>query len=1016
MTRFEILIELNGVRYQLDTYKEEPISLTYNVADISDISARNSSYSKTIKLPETQNNRQIFGNIGDLSVSSTFNPNKKTRAWILVDSIVVFEGYLQLRNVVDDLNVDYKEYEVVIFAENDNLFKSIGDKYLTDMDFSNYNHDWTKQNIINSWTASWDSGYFYPLIDYGYDWEINDINGVNGEVKVSHMYPATNAKVIFDRIFTEAGYSYQSDFLNSDEFKNLYIPFNGDAMSRTATYSQDKIFRVGFNSDLVIYNGATYTTVPNNPQFTSFTMSFDNETSPNGDPNGLWNTTLYEYTQLDTDNLVQSFSLRGEIFIPSQFGLSNISGRRPRIVIYRSRTSTGATSSNWATGTGVVIPATDGGMNYFAMSTSSPFNCTTQFTVGVGTTYSFNLQTPFLNNSQTNRYPLFPGEKVRVVYQFAATSYSGSTTIPAGVTFSIIDNSTIFWNNIAPDLIPTQTIDYNSAIPKNFKQKDFITSIIKMFNLYIEPSKEFDKVLFIEPRNDYYDSGVIKDWTRKLDTLKPIDIKILGETQNKTTRLMYKPDSDYYNEFYIQYSGGVNYGEYIHFIDNDFISGEKKIEIAFSPTPAVSLLNSSQLVIPVIGKVDNNTFKKTKHNVRILQKYTGGVLPVVASSDNWKFEGTTLTSYPYLGHYDNPQSPTFDINFGQVAINWAPEETVTNDTLYELYWKEMIDEISDMDSRIITADFYLTPQDIANFKFNDKIFIDNQYYKVNKISNYDPTREMTCSVELIKTKFIDVPRRRRRQIIVRPVRPVRPVGPVVNPTPNGPVRVPPRTLLLGENFVDSPNNIINGASNSVASIKSYTGGDNNLLEPDTKNIIISGDNNTVRSGSSASMISGANNTIDEDTYNVFVFGDNITATESNTLYTTNLSITGNINGVPISTILSGGVGATGPTGPQGPAGSGSGARTIGTYSGTVNMTTDVALVYTTGPSTIYLPTAVGVTGSEYTIKDRSGNAKVNNIVVSGTSSQLIDGSVTYTMRLNYESITVVSDGSAWWII
>ena len=48
MTRFEILVELNGVKQQLDTYNEEPISLTYNVADVSDISSRNSSFSKTI--------------------------------------------------------------------------------------------------------------------------------------------------------------------------------------------------------------------------------------------------------------------------------------------------------------------------------------------------------------------------------------------------------------------------------------------------------------------------------------------------------------------------------------------------------------------------------------------------------------------------------------------------------------------------------------------------------------------------------------------------------------------------------------------------------------------------------------------------------------------------------------------------------------------------------------------------------------------------------------------------------
>ena len=46
--RFELQIDLNGIKYALDTYNSEPISLTYNIADVSDISSRNSSFSKTI--------------------------------------------------------------------------------------------------------------------------------------------------------------------------------------------------------------------------------------------------------------------------------------------------------------------------------------------------------------------------------------------------------------------------------------------------------------------------------------------------------------------------------------------------------------------------------------------------------------------------------------------------------------------------------------------------------------------------------------------------------------------------------------------------------------------------------------------------------------------------------------------------------------------------------------------------------------------------------------------------------
>jgi len=78
-TRYEIIVEVNGENQYLDTYKYEPVTLTYNVPDIQDISKRNSSFSRTITLPETQNNRFVFNNISDLAPDSTFNPNLKVK-------------------------------------------------------------------------------------------------------------------------------------------------------------------------------------------------------------------------------------------------------------------------------------------------------------------------------------------------------------------------------------------------------------------------------------------------------------------------------------------------------------------------------------------------------------------------------------------------------------------------------------------------------------------------------------------------------------------------------------------------------------------------------------------------------------------------------------------------------------------------------------------------------------------------------------------------------------------------
>lgn len=76
-------------------------------------------------------------------------------------------------------------------------------------------------------------------------------------------------------------------------------------------------------------------------------------------------------------------------------------------------------------------------------------------------------------------------------------------------------------------------------------------------------------------------------------------------------------------------------------------------------------------------------------------------------------------------------------------------------------------------------------------------------------------------------------------------------------------------------------------------------------------------------------------------------------------------------------------------------------------------TTDSAILgnATSAAFTVTLPTAVGVAGQTYFIKktDSSGNA----VTVGTTSSQTIDGVTTYVLGAQYQSVSVVSDGSNW---
>jgi hypothetical protein len=112
----------------------------------------------------------------------------------------------------------------------------------------------------------------------------------------------------------------------------------------------------------------------------------------------------------------------------------------------------------------------------------------------------------------------------------------------------------------------------------------------------------------------------------------------------------------------------------------------------------------------------------------------------------------------------------------------------------------------------------------------------------------------------------------------------------------------------------------------------------------------------------------------------------------------NLYVGGNINGIPISSVISG-------------------ASIVATVSANTTISADVTLVNTTSAAiTVTLPTAIGVSGRKYIINDKIGKAYTNNITITTTASQTINGATSIKLQNPYESVTMVSDGANWFII
>jgi hypothetical protein len=86
--------------------------------------------------------------------------------------------------------------------------------------------------------------------------------------------------------------------------------------------------------------------------------------------------------------------------------------------------------------------------------------------------------------------------------------------------------------------------------------------------------------------------------------------------------------------------------------------------------------------------------------------------------------------------------------------------------------------------------------------------------------------------------------------------------------------------------------------------------------------------------------------------------------------------------------------------------------------GTYNLTAaeaGVCLVNNSSTMTINLPAAASCTGLEFTFKKIHSSASA--ITIDGNASETIDGAATHTaMDAQYDTITIVCDGSNWHIV
>jgi hypothetical protein len=109
------------------------------------------------------------------------------------------------------------------------------------------------------------------------------------------------------------------------------------------------------------------------------------------------------------------------------------------------------------------------------------------------------------------------------------------------------------------------------------------------------------------------------------------------------------------------------------------------------------------------------------------------------------------TEYGYAGHLDDPDAPASDIGFGvpkELYFGLVSGDLTAN--LFNTYYSPYLAEITDKDSRLLTAEFRLTIQDIYDLNFQKLIYIDGALFRLSKVIDWNTGGDDLTKCELLK--------------------------------------------------------------------------------------------------------------------------------------------------------------------------------------------------------------------------------------------------------------------------
>ena len=687
MIRTEIYVE----NELIDLLKDIGTDFTYSVDDVKDFGSKNTSFSRTISIPATARNNQIFGfafeigmsqehNMDLPNVNTNFTASQAAKCEVYIDKIQIFKGVIRILEMVTNKGIT--EYQCAVFGELGGFITELGNRRLEDLDFSEYNHTWNVTSIQNSWNTVNGSGYYYPLIDYG------DVSTNKDDFSVYTFRPALYVKEYIEKIFEGTTYSLNCDFFDTAFFKTLIIPNNSQGIRGT----NDRFILGTKTISQVLLNS-------NTPTARSANVGFDTTVLLDVTENA--GKSIFTYT--DGTKTVRT--------------IASVTG------VYQTDSASSITATLYIAG--VAVQA----FTQNTFSANNPFTFAFDFTGNIANTNTVRIEisVPVTANTYIVTISNASINLAQITSQIVDVAYNGVISInenlPKGIfqkdfflSICKMFNMYVYQDNINEKQINISPYInfYGSAVTNSL---DWSQKIDTGAPMSIKPMSQLNARYYAykyTPDTDYYNDNYLKKYGQSYgDNLYDSEFDFVKETLS--TQIIFAPSVLY------QPSNHAHVDKYY--------------------TTIFKLSNNNTQEDPMDSVIRILMAKKLSiaHTWHIKSGETGGGSNLA-----------NLNVYGYAGHLDDPITPTIDINFGVPKELQFPATTYPTNNLFNTYHLPYLLEVTDMESKLLTCKVYLSTNDIYNLDFSKYIWINGVLFRLNKVDGYNPMDYQTTTVNLLK--------------------------------------------------------------------------------------------------------------------------------------------------------------------------------------------------------------------------------------------------------------------------